>query len=149
MAEGTAHEVLSTFPQPPKEFRSDLDMSTIIRRYRDVLSGRESIIFFGYFYLSYLETHVIKHYSISGRDNIRYKLAAILNIEKAVFDELGNLTSERGDLSKARKAKGNPLNNLTHAEMKWLENKLKELITRYCELLADPNLPATLGRITK
>lgn len=148
-AEISAHIVLKSFPLPIGNFKPNYDMSIVIKRYRDALVGKESILSFGFFYLSYLESYISKKEGLSKTTAIRTRLDNLLNVDLAVFREIGDLTSERGDLSKARKVKGNPLKNLTDAELNWLESKLKELITRYCEYLADSSLPATLVRITK
>jgi hypothetical protein len=124
-------------------------MSVVIKRYRDALAGKESILSFGFFYLSYLENFISKKEGLTNTTRIRMRLDNLLNVDFDVFKEIGDLTSARGDLHVARKVKGNPLNNLTHTEMIWLEDNLKELIIRYCAFLSDPNLPAKLGRITK
>jgi hypothetical protein len=148
-AETSAHIVLKSFPLPIGNFKPNYEMSIVIKRYRDALVGKESILSFGFFYLSYLESYISKKEGLTNATRIRMRLDNLLNVDFDVFKEIGDLTSERGDLSIARKVKGNPLCNLTNAELNWLESKLEELIIRYCEFLADPNLPATLGRITK
>ena len=132
-----AHTIRRTYPTPPTRLKVSPDVETIWHRFDGYLSNREPLPGMAYFCLSLLEG------SAGGRN----KAAKKYNIELAVLDKLGELTSTRGDTTEARKLnRGAPLVPLTVNERTWIVEAIKALIRRKAEYDFDPTCP--LSRIT-
>jgi len=116
-----------SYPQPPAAFRLNPDVDTLWRRYQGYKEGREPLPSMAYFCLTLIESLA------GGRDTA----ASTFKISKRVLAKIGQLASERGDASTARKyraiAAGAPL---TGGEASWLEEAIKVIIRRVGELQA-------------
>jgi hypothetical protein len=119
------------YPAPPTRFQISPNVETMWNRYQGYLAGREPLQSMAYFCLTVME------YDAGGG---RAGLCAKYQIDKAVRDTLGDLTTDRGDPSTARKMTsahtGTPL---TGNERNWIEAAVKALILRIGEY--DPQNP--------
>jgi hypothetical protein len=93
------------YPAPPVSFTASPDVETLWNRYEGHLRGSEPLPAMGYFCLTVLETvfggpGVGTTPKTSGK---RKRTAHALNVELAVLEKLGALTSERGGAMDARK----------------------------------------------
>jgi len=125
------------YPRPPRQLSYTPDVESLWKRYEGYLDGREPLMSMAYFCLSLLQS------STKGRANA----ASIYKVDPQVLDKLGELTSERGDKSEARKLdRSSTLTPLTGPEISWIQEALKTLIRRKSEFDFDPN--ANLSLIT-
>ena len=126
-ASGTATLRVSRghYPDPPTSFRTSPDVDTLWERYQGYRQGREPLPSMAYFCLTLLE-------AMAGS---RSRAAKTFRISARVLTKIGQLTSERGDPSTARKYRavisGSPLTGL---EIHWLEEAIKAIIRRVGEL---------------
>jgi hypothetical protein len=106
------------YPEPPSgSFRLNAEARTILHRYEGYLEQREPLQAMAYFCLTVLE----------GKGHHKRRNAADkYNIDIAVLDMIGNLTTEHGDDLNARKASA--ARPLTPAQQTWLEAAVKKLI---------------------
>jgi hypothetical protein len=121
------HVSRAKYPEPPPTFRTSPDVDTLWKRYQGYRQGREPLQSMAYFCLTLLE-------AITGS---RYNAAKTFKISGRVLGKIGQLSSERGDTSTARKYRaitaGAPL---TGFEANWLEEAVKAIIRRAGELHA-------------
>lgn len=110
------------YPDPPATFTTTPDLLMAHRRWLAFKDGREPLPAMAYFVLTILE------YAAGGRP----QAAATYAIEKFILDNVGRLTSAKGDPGTARKAEA-ASNALTDRERQWLENVTKKLIYRLGE----------------
>lgn len=116
-----------SYPHPPTVFRVNPDVETLWRRYQGYRKGREPLPSMAYFCLTLIESLA------GGRDGA----ASAFKISKRVLAKIGQLTSERGDASTARKYRAITAGAaLTGAESAWLEEAIKILIRRVGEARA-------------
>ena len=119
---GTAHlkVVHTTYSQPPASFKVTPEVNDLWERYNRYVERREPLLSMAYSSLTIL---------VRGdrKDAVRR-----YNIQFAVLSKLGELTSERGDALRARKAvgAGTPL---TGPETAWIEAALKAIIRHLAE----------------
>jgi hypothetical protein len=108
-----------TYPDPPARFHMNPNVDTMWHRYQGYLEGREPLQSMAYFCLT-----VIENDAGGGRS----RLCGTFQIDRAVRDTLGDLTSDRGEPTTARKmTDGIPL---TDKERIWIEAAVKALILR-------------------
>jgi len=126
------HVTRNKYPDPPKLFTLTPDIETLWHRYEGYLQGKEPLLSMAYFCLTFIET-------ISGG---RKPAASRYNAEFDVLNELGKLTSSRGDGKTARKIKrGSGLSPLSPQEITWIETAIKALIRRVGEYSPGVLLP--------
>jgi len=131
------------YPDPPVRFLASPDVATMWQRYEGYLQKREPLAGMAFFCLSFLQNES------GGRKEASAKYA----VDRAVLDKLGELSSERGDMTEARKvdrrATFTPLSN---SEKNWIQEAVKALIRRKGEYDFDPTgrLPVlALGDLPK
>lgn len=121
----TPHVSRGKYPEPPAVFRTTPDVETLWQRYQGYRHGHEPLPSMAYFSLTLLE-------AMAGG---RAQAANAFKISAHVLAKIGQLTSERGDASNARKYRavtsGGPL---TGPEIHWLEEAVKTIIRRLGEL---------------
>lgn len=119
-----------SLPAPPSDFELEPDVETLWARWRAYQEGREPLQSMAYFALTVLERH-------GGRR----PAAARFGVSEKVLKTLGELVSERGDATTARKAKAtaNPLMPNEHG---WIEAAVLALVRRAGEVAADPSAAA-------
>jgi hypothetical protein len=122
----------STYPPLPANFVASPDVATLWNRYEGHLLNREPLPGMAYFCLTVIED------SYGGRK----KAAHALNVDAAVLNKLGELTSERGDATAARKRKKKPFCPLTTLEERWIHAVVKEMIRRVATKAAGTAPPA-------
>ena len=107
------------YPPPPAGVTlnaDDPDVSTMYNRLSGYYGGREPLQSMAYFCLTMLE----RHFTRSRRE----AAADFYNIDTAVLDEIGRLSSTKGGATSARKA-GGLGTELSHAESRFLEAAVK------------------------
>ena len=123
------HLIRKNYPKPPKGLSYSPDVESLLRRYEGYLAGREPLTTMAYFCLSLLQSTAKGRWEAS----IKY------NIELDILKRLGALTSERGDMTNARKLDERstliPLNNV---EIEWICQTIKLIIRRKAEYDFDP-----------
>jgi len=105
------------YPAPPKVLRTSPEVQIAYQRWREVRLNREPLLGMAYWLLTLVEF-------MAGN---RKRAATTFNIEFAVLDTLGRLSSTRGDLASGRKVKPRQ-SGLSPAEQSWLEVAVKRLI---------------------
>lgn len=133
----TVHVSRNKYPSPPKKIKYSLDVESLINRFEGFQNGKEPLLSMAYFCLTIIE-------SSAGS---RTKAVEKYSIRRDVLNKLGDLTSERGDKSEARKVKNRlSFEPLTMPEQNWIIKTLKLLIRRKAEYDFDPY--ATFQEIT-
>ena len=122
------------YPSPPDRFVSSRDVDRI--RYEQYLEGHEPLPSMAYFCLTVVEKSVALLTKKKGRAN-RPCASSTYGIEPGILDNLGALTSERGDERTARKA--HEMESLTPIEENWIREVLIAIIRRLGEYAKDPN----------
>ncbi len=125
-ATASLHVSRGSYPAPPAGFALDADVETLWHRWEGYLAGREPLQAMAYFCLTLLEMH-------GGRKGAVSRYA----ISSSVLNKLGELSTETGDGTTARKATAE-LRPLTGQERAWLEAAVKALIRRIGEVAASP-----------
>jgi hypothetical protein len=116
----------SRYPEPPALFVTSPDVESLWQRYQGYLDGHEPLLSMSYFCLSLLESKY--------RKEKRKAVADSYNISFDVLQKLGELTSEKGDGSTARKFDRESSHiPLTKAEINWVQESIKILIRRVGE----------------
>lgn len=110
------------YPAPPVRFTTTRDVEMAYRRWLGFKDGKESLPSMAYFVLTILEQ------AAGGRK----EAAATYAVEKAILDQVGNLSSTKGDPETARKAAAASV-ALTEPERLWLEDATRKLIFRLGE----------------
>ena len=127
---------LPNYPEPPSGVNfNDPDVQTMYKRYMSYRQRNEPLASMAYFCLTCLE-------NMTGQNKNRQKVAAKqYQIDKAVLNKIGELSSEKGGQG-ARKAVGVD-KNFTNQERIFLEQAIKRIIRRAAEKAysADNNLP--------
>jgi len=124
----TAHVKRSSYPEPPQNFEATPEVEILWKRFEMYLEGRDQLQSMAYFCLSYME-------NLAGG---RRFIPTIYNIDRAVLDSLGDLTSVRGDTQTARKGKDHCFIPLANQEKCWIEECVKMIIRRLGEHSATP-----------
>lgn len=122
---------LRSYPAPTPDFRVTPDVSTLYNRYQGYRDGKEPLQAMAYFCLTVLEV------GEGGRRNAAVKY----NIHELVLGKLGELTSERGDPSTARKMKAPAMQPLSGAETAWIQEAIKQMIWRLGDQRSTTELP--------
>lgn len=118
------HITQNSYPAAPTVFRTTPEVELAYGRWRAFREGREPLQSMAYLVLTLCE-------AISGD---RRKAAASLDVEKAVLDTIGQLSSTKGDKSTIRKLKpGAALQPLSGAESSWLDAAVRRLVYRLGE----------------
>lgn len=120
------HVTRSCYPPPPQHFQYTDDVAVLWNRFEAYREGKEPILGMAYFCLSWLER-------MAGD---RGSVGKILNVDRAVLNKLGELTSGRGDATEARKAPSGDPQALTDLERSWLEAVVKRLVRALGEHLS-------------
>ncbi|WP_310378614.1 hypothetical protein [Flavobacterium sp.] len=133
----TVHVTRNKYPLPPKKIKYSPDVESLIKRVEGFQNGKEPLLSMAYFCLTIIE-------SSAGS---RTKAVEKYSIRRDVLNKLGDLTSERGDKSEARKVKNRLFfEPLTMPEQNWIIETIKLLIRRKAEYDFDPD--ATFQEIT-
>jgi len=134
---------VSLYPVPPTRFRATPDVESMWFRYQQHLRDRETYQSIGYFCLSLMQ------WSTGIRNGARTETSRLYNIDRAVLDKLGELTSEKGNTDDARKLDyRSALIPLSDAERRWIREAIKALIRRKGEYEFDPLKASFLKQIT-
>ena len=120
------------YPSPPLGVNfNHPDVQTIYHRYMGYRQGKEPLASMAYFCLTFLE-------NMTGQKNNRRKVAAQqYQIDKAVLNKIGELSSKKGGQG-SRKADG-VYNNFTTEERTFLEQAIKRIIQRTAEKVHSPD----------
>ncbi len=118
----TCHITRKNYPEPPVGFHLTADAESILLRFRGYQDGREPLLSMAYFCLTVVLS------AAGGLSNA----TKAFGIAESVLRKLGELTSNRGDLTTARKARATK-HPLTGAERAWIEATVKQLVLHLCE----------------
>lgn len=121
-ANAASHIIRRKYPDPPLGFHLTPDAESILLRFRGYQDGREPLLSMAYFCLTVVLS------AAGGLSNA----AKAFGIAGGVLRKLGELTSNRGDRTTARKAHATK-HPLTRAERAWIEATVKQLVLRLCE----------------
>ncbi len=133
----TVHVTRNKYPLPPKKIKYSPDVESLIKRFEGFQNGKEPLLSMAYFCLTIIELSA----------GSRTKAVEKYSIRRDVLNKLGDLTSERGDKSEARKVKNRlSFEPLTMLEQNWIIETIKLLIRRKAEYDFDPD--ATFQEIT-
>lgn len=131
------HVTRNKYLLPPKKIKYSPDVESLIKRFEGFQSGKEPLLSMAYFCLTIIESSA----------GYRAKAVEKYSIRRDVFNKLGDLTSERGDESEARKVKNRlSFEPLNESEKNWIIETIKLLIRRKAEYDFDPT--ATFKEIT-
>jgi len=120
----TFHLTRRRYPEPPKTFSPTPEVQHAYRRWLGFRSGKEPLQSMAYFVLTLLES------TAAGRE----AAARSFQIDAAVLNTIGNLSSNKGDESTARKVgPGRQFQDLSPAEKQWLEEAVRRVIRRLGE----------------
>ena len=119
------------YPSPPTTGLSlSPDVRSMFERYQGYLQGQEPLPSMAYFCLTVLEN------STGHRRGGRKVAATLYQIDNAVLDQLGHLSSKKGGTG-ARKAEG-VNHELSLEDKRFLEQAVKTIIRRVAEVAHDP-----------
>ena len=125
----TFHKTRGNYPLPPRSLLFSPDVESLLRRYEGFLNGNEPILSMAYFCLSLIESSEKKRKSAAHK----------YNIDSSILYLMGDLTSERGDRTEARKiVREIKYTPLTDIEKTWIQETIKILIRRKAEYDFDP-----------
>lgn len=130
----TVHVGRARYPEPPRAFRINPDVESLLQRYRGHLDGHEPLLSMAYFCLTLVE-------SKGGNKPRRASAAARYRIDQVVLSKLAELTSTRGDHITARKVTATPIRQLSGPEGAWVEAAVKMLIWRLGDIRKTTDLP--------
>lgn len=132
------HVALGRYPEPPERFSASEHAQHAYRRWLRYRSGQEPLQSMAYFILTLLQ-------ELAGN---RAKACVQFMIDRAVLDQVGELSSEKGSALTARKAKSTDFDELSHLDQEWLERAVKRLIFRLGEQASGhPLEPITLNNV--
>ena len=121
----------STYPPPPSEFRTTLEVDIAYLRWCAFRQGREPLPAMAYAVLTLLE-------SMAGG---RREAAATFQIDPTVLKTIGRLSSTKGDSDSTRKfLEGGQVQPLTGNESAWLEAAIRRVVRRMGEHAAGVQL---------
>lgn len=127
-----------TYPNPPAGFHLDPNVTTLWNRYEGYLAKREPLQAMAYFCLTMVEYELPSSEKRRHTSKKRTAASKKYNIELAILDKLGELTSAKGDVATARKFEA-MLQMLSEKEELWIRAAVKALILRIGEY--DPENP--------
>lgn len=113
-----ATKVSSDYPTPPVYFQLSPEVEVLWNRYTRYLESREPLLSMSYYCLSFLE---------GNEKNKRKKAEQRYGIDLSILDKLGDLTTNRGDNTTARKASKTTI-PLSVSESAWIKAAIKALI---------------------
>ncbi len=119
------------YPPPPSEITldpNDPNVLTMYSRFKGYLDKRETLAGMAYFCLTMLESHLCNNRKCAARTHA---------ISLKVLRKIGELCTERGGRSSARKATGID-KELTSQERLFLVEAVKAIIRRAAEVALDP-----------
>ena len=132
IASASVHISSSKFPSLPQNFAVTTDVETMYFRYKAYRENRETLTSMAYMCLTILEAS-------AGSRCRRKNASQKYFIRFDVLDKLGELVSERGSKSEARKMpNGRTFTPLTQNEKVWIEKAIKKIILRVGEQALDP-----------
>jgi hypothetical protein len=135
-ASATATVIKSRYPQPPSDFVADTDAKTMWEQYERYKEGRDRLLPMAFSCLTRLEYRARNH---PAGKQWRQKASSMYRIDRAVLDKLGELTTNLGDETEARKfGPQSQLRAPTAQEVTWIEAALRLLIRRAGQYAADP-----------
>jgi hypothetical protein len=109
----------STYPAPPTHFRATAEVQDIWARLKGYQEGKEPLLTMAYYCLSVVEAMA----------PTRTDAARQVNVERAVLDTLGKLSSQRSDAATARKIDKKVGNSpLSEREKQWILAALPALL---------------------
>ena len=117
------HKLLKDYPPVPSKFKADPDVITLWTRFEGFKNGQEPLGSMAYFCFTFL------------RDRYRGSPTKVLNVAEPVLKKVGELSTNRGDDSNARKVTSS-LTPFSPAEAQWLEEAIRVLIRRVGEIAA-------------
>ena len=130
------------YPKPPKIFRVSPNIETLWQRYQMYLDGKDQLQAMSYFCLTLLELIAGGPLAARrGQSKRRREASNMFSIEYDVLNQLGELTSGKGDRLTARKAQTTPI-PLTEKERVWIEAAIKQLIRRIGEHSSGQTVPS-------
>lgn len=133
----TATILRRPYPTPPKDFVASPDVQTMWFRFGLYHDGKEPLLSMAYACLTLLEG------STGATKGSRTAVCRMYSIDQAVRDKLGDIVSERGGPTEARKFGGTAtLSPLTDQEKEWIKAVVKALIRRKAEYDAAPSAQA-------
>lgn len=124
-----------SYPPPPHAFSTSPDVDDAFNRWRQYRHGLEPLLGMAYYILTLIESQTkptAAQVSSRRRTTKRAAAATLYAIDADILDKVGELSSERGDASTARKFDAGK-RALTDAERLWLEKIVVRLITRLGE----------------
>lgn len=123
------HVVMNQYPAPPTKFLADPIAEVLWKRYARFKRDGEPLTSMGYFCLSVIQAD-------AGN---RKKASVKFVIHIDVLDKLGELTSDAGDDTEARKRDNfSTYLPLTEKQRTWIEAAVRMLIIRVGEFAANP-----------
>lgn len=132
----TLHITRNAYPKPTTRFRLTPDIETMWTRYQNYKADKEPLLSMAYFCLTIVEASASR-----GKEGGRRKAATKYSIEYTVLDQLGILTSTKGDEVTARKAVSTS-RPLSSREIAWIDAAIRAIILQLGEY--DPNKPIAL-----
>lgn len=138
---GTVKAILTrtSYPPPPKIFTVLPDVESLWHRYEGYLDGKEPLLSMAFFCLTMIE-------EMYGQGD-REAAAHAMNVDPAILNTLGRLTSTKGDSRTARKApRRGDSQPLSGTECAWIQAVVRMLIHRAGEHAAC-NDSSTLPKI--
>ena len=141
------HVTRERYPPFPHNFIASPDAETMYHRYEAYRQNREKLTSMAYMCLTVLEG------SAGERDKVRGQKRKIAGkqyyIDIDVLGTLGNLCTEKGDATEARKySKNRTFTPLSPKEKKWIVSVIKALIRRVGEYEYARSTGAELKQIT-
>ena len=141
------HVSRARFPSFPNKFIASPDAETMYIRYKAYRQNREKLTSMAYMCLTVLERSVDERDKAGGMN--RKKAAKQYCIDIDVLSTLGNLCTEKGDTTEARKyPKNRTFTPLHPKEKKWIVLVIKALIRRVGEYEYARSTGAELKQIT-
>jgi hypothetical protein len=126
------HVTYRKYPRPPAVFRTTTEVEIAYHRWMGYRAGKEPLQSMAYSILTLLES------SAGGRKRV----AQTFQIDEAVLDRIGKLSSTKGDARTARKfRRGTVLQELSSPEKQWLEQAIRRVIHRLGEHASGAPLP--------
>ena len=110
------------YTKPTDSFTTSPDVETLWYRFKEYLENREPLLSMAYFCITFLEK----------KAGDRRRAASQYGIEFDILKNIGELSSTRGDVRNARKAKSLQ-GKLKHSEIIWIEAAIAKIIQRLGE----------------
>lgn len=118
------HLICNHYPDPPRNFHATFEVEIGYQRWKNFREGKEPLQSMAYFVLTLIE-------KTAGS---RKKAAQIYQIDYQILDNVGKLSTSKGDGNTARKAiKLTEFQELSGSEKQWLENAVKVIVYRLGE----------------